>query len=288
MTALGLPVGSETHSLPSPSLFTNEFAALMRQSDPTLKVEILRDLELKVTRAGGGETSMFLHNAYETCKQNPKYKDDILRKFVAAGAETISLSQTLPRLDRTRIVPVIKDRPWLEETRQALISRGGKEMENVYDDLNPDLIILYGEDSPKNIRYFREKDLAEAEIDRAELKALACENLKRLLHSKIQRLGSNGLFILAAGGDYEASLLLIDSVWADLEKEVTGDIIAIPTRDLLIVTGSHDQAGIERMKYIVADATAKGTYRLTTKLFVREAGKFNEFIHDATGESLTE
>jgi uncharacterized protein YtpQ (UPF0354 family) len=120
----------------------------------------------------------------------------------------------------------------------------------VYEDFNDDLIVLYAEDSPKNIRYFSPDDLAKAQIDRKDLRNLACENLKRLL-PKIEQHGASGLYMLGAGGDYEASLLLFDSIWSGLKEAVRGDVVvAIPSRDVLVVTGSEDAEGIQKMKKI--------------------------------------
>jgi uncharacterized protein YtpQ (UPF0354 family) len=278
LAALGICSGCSKSDLLTPSQFTAEFAEVLRKASPGTKVEIVRDMEVKVTPPGADGVTSFLDNAYDLYKQNPSSKDDIIKRFVASNLETIANLQSAQVLDRTRIVPVIKDRPWLDDTRKALINRGTKKaLENVYDELNSDLIILYGEDSAKNISYFGPKDLEKAHIDRNELRGLACENLKRLL-PKIERLGTNGLYMITAGGDYEASLLLLDSVWTGLEKEVHGEVVvAIPTRDLLVVSGSEDTEGIAKMKQIVLRATAKGAYRLTTKLFVRHNGAFNEF-----------
>ena len=156
--------------------------------------------------------------------------------------------------------------------------RGAKEVpEHVYEDFSPDLIILYAEDSPKNIRYLGPKDLELAKIQRPELRALACANLKRLL-PKIERHGTNGLYMITAGGDYEASLLLLDSIWSGGEMDVKGEVVvAIPTRDLLLVTGSQNPQGIEKMKQMVKEASTSGSYRLTQKLFVYRSGRFGEF-----------
>jgi uncharacterized protein YtpQ (UPF0354 family) len=119
--------------------------------------------------------------------------------------------------------------------------------------------------------------LEKAHIDRKELRGLACENLKRLL-PKIERSGTNGLYMFTAGGDYEASLLLLDSVWSDVQKDVRGDVVvAIPTRDLLLVTGSQDTQGIEKVKQLVHKASVEGSYRLATKLFVFHDGRLEEF-----------
>jgi uncharacterized protein YtpQ (UPF0354 family) len=83
--------------------------------------------------------------------------------------------------------------------------------------------------------------------------------------------------MLTAGGDYEASLLLLDSIWSGGEMELKGEmVVAIPTRDLLLVTGSKDPEGIEKVKRMVKEASS-GAYRLTQKLFVYRSGRFEEF-----------
>ena len=278
LAALGLCSGCSKSDVLTPTQFTDEFAQELRKASPEITVEIVRDMELKVTTADGRGLTSFLDNAYDTYKLDPQAKQETIAKFVAAGIETIANLATPVELDRSLIVPVIKDRSWLEETRNAMLARGAKDIiENVHEDLNSDLVIFYAEDSPKNIRYFGPKDLENAQIEQSELRTLACENLKRLL-PKIERHGSNGLYMLTAGGDYEASLLLLDSVWSDLQKEVRGDIVVgIPTRDLLYVTGSQDTQGIEKMKQLVAKMFAEGSYRLTTKLFVFHDGKLDEF-----------
>ena len=84
--------------------------------------------------------------------------------------------------------------------------------------------------------------------------------------------------MLTAGGDYEASLILFNSLWEDLRKEVHGDIVfGIPSRDLLVATGSEDKQNIEKLKQIVQKGFGEGSYRLTPKLFIMSDGKFEEF-----------
>ncbi|HAB16250.1 MAG TPA: DUF1444 family protein [Verrucomicrobiota bacterium] len=280
LVAVGLCSGCPQSGVVTPREFTREFAEALRKASPGLKVAVVRDLELKITSADGRDSTSFLDNAYDTYKQDPKAKADVIQRFVAAGLETIGIVGD--GVDRTRIVPVIKDRPWLEETRQALLSRGAKEVpEHVYEDFSPDLIILYAEDSPKNIRYLGPKDLELAKIERSELRALACENLKRLL-PKIERHGTNGLYMITAGGDYEASLLVLDSMWSDGQMDVSGDVVvAVPTRDLLLVTGSQNPQGIEKVRQMVKEASTGGSYRLTQKLFVYRNGRFTEFKGNA-------
>jgi uncharacterized protein YtpQ (UPF0354 family) len=268
---------SNNNGVSTPGQFTKEYADALQTASPGTSIQIVKDMELKVAPRGGSETTCFLDNAYDTYKQDPASKTAIIQKFVSAYLDTIT-SKAKTGVDTTRIVPVIKDRPWLEETRMALRSRGAKEVpEMVSEDFSPDLIILYAEDSPKNIRYLTTKDLAEAKIEQKDLRALACENLKKIL-PPIERVGTNGLYALTAGGDYEASLLLIDSIWDAKKLEVNGDfVVAIPSRGTLVVTGTGNPEAIASLREIAKKEAAEGAYRLTPKLFVRREGKFVEY-----------
>lgn len=261
----------------SPRDFTREFADAFRRSDPTMSVEIVRDLEIKITRPGAAESSTsFLDNAYDAYNQAPAAKAEIIRQYVGVVPD-LKTADHGP-VDRTRIVPIVKDRPWLDEMRKAAgdLSKG-KPFDQVFEDLSPDLIILYAEDTDKTIRYVSPTDLKKIGLDRAELRQLAIDNLRRLL-PPVQRRGDKGLFILTAGGVYESSLLLFDKLWANLQTEVDGDIVlAIPNRDLLIVTGSHNSEGVQKLRTMAAKSHTEGTYRLTPKLFTRKQGKIEEF-----------
>jgi uncharacterized protein YtpQ (UPF0354 family) len=284
LASLGLCGGCSKSGTLTPSQFTEECAKALHERSASLKVEIVRDLELRLTATNGYESRSFLYNAYDLYRLDPTAKATCVERVVAAALE---MAAGIPNgVDRTRIVPIIKDKPWLEESRQAMLKSGAKEVPGqVYEDFNQDLVILYGEDSAKNIRYFRPEDLNVAKIEREELRPLACENLKRLL-PKIECHGANGLYMVTAGGDYEASLLLLDSIWDGGQMEVSGDIVvAIPTRGVLLVTGSNDPNGITKVREIVQDAYSNGAYRLTPQLFVRRDGRFVKF-EDGSGPRM--
>jgi uncharacterized protein YtpQ (UPF0354 family) len=273
---LALCGGCSKDGVVSPGRFTKEYAQALRQASPGVAVTIVRDLEIKVTFKGRRDATSFLYNAYDAYRRDPKLKDAIIRNYVTAAAEMFNTPEERP--DKTRIVPVVKDRAWIADARKALIERGEKDLqEQVYEDLNADLVIAYALDSPKSIRYLTDKELAELKIARKDLRNLACKNLLRLL-PKIECHGADGVYILTAGGSYEAGLLLIESIWNKKNLKVSGDfVVAIPIRGLLLVTGSDDAPGIERVKSVAKEALTEGTYPLTPKLFVYRRGKFEEF-----------
>ena len=116
--------------------------------------------------------------------------------------------------------------------------------------------------------------------DRKELRKLAMQNLMRLLpKARMENIGD--VTIITAGGDYEASLLLFDHFWAggkiNGQIEVKGDIVvAIPAKNVLLVTGSRSRKGLQVVREIAAKEV-QGPHRITDTLFVYRDGRFRKF-----------
>jgi uncharacterized protein YtpQ (UPF0354 family) len=118
-------------------------------------------------------------------------------------------------------------------------------------------------------------------VERAALRALAVDNLKRLLPKVEMRAHDDVFSMISAGGDYEASLLLFDDIWSSGQITVNGDIVvAIPAKDVLLVTGSRNRKGLEAVRKLTAEFAAKERYRLTESLFVFRKGRFVKFGRD--------
>ncbi len=139
---------------------------------------------------------------------------------------------------------------------------------------NSELAVVYAEDRPQSLRYLTTRDDVG---DRAQLHHLALANLHRMLPKIDMRDGANGISVIEAGGDYEASLLLAEGIWSSGQIKVDGDIVvAVPRRSTLFVTGSHNSKGIARLRAMAAELAA-GPYGLTPALFVYRDGKFVKF-----------
>lgn len=264
-------LSTEATNIVTPEEFTKLYRKrMLSYKDKVKTVKIIEDLQLKVILTDEEEYTHFLDNAYTTYKQDPKELEDVLSRYVTAGME--SFTKTEEALLKDNIVPVVKDSLWISDIQKA----AGK-LVPVYEALNDDLIILYAFDSQHNIRYMSKDELKELNIDKQNLRSLAIKNLGRIL-PKIEKHGGPGLYILTAGGDYESSLLLFDKIWNGDQFEVQGDlVVAIPSRDLLLVTGSEDSEGLKKVKKIVKKTISEGTYTLTPKLFIYKKGSFIEF-----------
>jgi uncharacterized protein YtpQ (UPF0354 family) len=265
----------------SPPAFTAEFARALKAAMPGVAVTIKRDLELEV-REPNGRSGMFnLANTYQDYVLAPERLNEAVEAYVAAwsrpqGAQAGAPPDATAALDRSRIVPVIKDRQWLADLYKTLKDGGvDKPPEFLVDDFNDELIVVYAEDDPNRTRYLTTD---EVKMDRGELRALAVANLERLLPKIEMRNHDNVFSIMSAGGDYEASLLLFDDIWSGGQIKVDGDIVvAVPARDVLLITGSKNRKGLQVVRAMAAEMVAKAPHRLTDTLFVYRDGRFKRF-----------
>lgn len=262
-------------ALLSPQQFTEEFRAALAAALPDAAITAEEPLHLAIKPAQGEPARAFLDNAYDEYSGSPDAKSDVIARYVASFAETANGSGPL---NPQQIVPVIKDRAWSKEMRRSAKTRGvDGPLEQVIEDLNDDLVIVYAEDTPQNIRYFGPKDLQEAGVQKDNLRALAIGNLRRILPPP-EAVNGPLFSMLNAGGDYVPSLLLFDEIWNRDKLGVQGEIvIAIPTRDVLLFTGSGNKEGVKKLREVAKKAHADGPYSLTDRLFVYRGGKFQRF-----------
>lgn len=268
--------GSGSTALLTAAQFTEQFVAALRRVRPEYQIQMLGELELNLVAPDGHDSRGFVDNAYNAYRVTPENKADIIQKYVAAFFETAGL-QGKP-IDKDRIVPVLKDKAWIQEVNQGVKgSAGGKAFEALHEAYNDDLIIVYAEDSPSNIRYLTPADLVALGLEMSDLFKLACDNLQQILPDPAIRL-EDGSYRIRAGGDYDASLLLVDAFWETANLQVTGETVAaVPARDFLGATGSGDEAGMRKIREAAQIVSSRAPYRLTPKLFVRRDGRFVPF-----------
>lgn len=267
--------GATKEPLLTRSEFQEEFVELIEKRVPEVRVFVQRELELKIVRKDGGDYNIFLGNAYQSYQGDPKGKEDVMLRFLNAFIE--DTEKQGQELDPERIVPVIKSTAFVTSTTEMLRKRG-ESFTMVHESYNPELVILYAEDRASNMRYLTEENLKKWGMGIEELRALAVQNLRRLIGDSIQLCGQDGVFMMTAGGDYDASLLLAEPIWTSGQVNVSGDIVvAIPVRGALLITGNDDPQKVKTMREIARALSHQAPYRLTDKLFVFRGGHFEVF-----------
>src|SRR5262249_59132664 len=116
------------------------------------------------------------------------------------------------------------------------------------------------------------QDLERIGLARRTLRRQAADNLDlNLPHAHVH--GQPPALILAFDG-LASTLLLAESLWADLASAVPGELVAgVPARDVAIVTGSQSRPGLERVRRAVDRVFFAGDrHLLTHHLLVRRRG----------------
>lgn len=263
-------------------LFQARYIRELKSRAQQLEIRTVEPLHLEISQPGGEPVQIFLNNAHDQLKAEPGQLkaepgalEALIHGHVSAALET--LGSLTACLDVSRIVPVVKDRGWLEDMSRAAATADASTHEYVYHALNASLVIVYAEDSPNSIRYLDRTAFEAAGLDTEDYGPRALRNLQQLLPA-IEVENAGELLMLVAGGSYEASLLLFDWLWDGNGLEVHGDIVAaIPARDLLLITGSKDVQGMRQLREIAANAFDESPYHLTRDLFVRRDGQWLEF-----------
>jgi uncharacterized protein YtpQ (UPF0354 family) len=241
--------------------FARVYLDALSKKYPSVKFQLNTDLTI-TSKKGDLDYKHYIDNAFIAYKAEPDSINDIINRYVAS---TTDLYEGRKTVNIENVVPVIKPIEYLDEINS--LNKDGKSFLMITEKYNDQLIIAYVEDSKNSIKYLTEDDFKALSISVDTLNSIALRNFDRIIPN-IQRQGNNGLFMVTAGGDYEASLILLSSIWTKENFPVDGEfIIAIPNRDMLMVTGSKNKTGIAKIKEIVADSYSTGNYQISDRLY---------------------
>jgi hypothetical protein len=140
-------------------------------------------------------------------------------------------------------------------------------------------VVFYALDRGDDFIFVTRGDMAKAGLTLHELHAIGLRNLAQ------QCNGNPGLtllpqpeghFGLVMGGNFEASLVLLDPLWEEQLKEhiPNGAIVGIPARDMCVFCDAKSRGGIAKVHEIVKRAHARGDHVISNKLFMRKEGQW--------------
>jgi uncharacterized protein YtpQ (UPF0354 family) len=116
-----------------------------------------------------------------------------------------------------------------------------------------DVVIFYAFDLGSRFEIVSYRMLRELGVTDSDLHEKAKGNL-RALNLEVKAHQGAGYVMLTAGGNFEATLLLLPEIWESVAEMVKGDVIAsVPSRDVLIFTGAANDEDIA----ILRSATSK-------------------------------
>lgn len=151
----------------------------------------------------------------------------------------------------------------------------------VYVVLNEDLLItfLVNDSESEFFTYIQNRHLKLEGVDKDALLKTGINNLYSLAENsdlQIQEL-DEGCFMLTLDGSFEASLILLDTLWDHTLTQYAPDgfAVAIPARDVLVFCNINSKMGIEKLKNVISNVWEDGDHLLIDKVLKRNDGKWS-------------
>jgi uncharacterized protein YtpQ (UPF0354 family) len=135
-----------------------------------------------------------------------------------------------------------------------------------------DLVVTYVVDTDDKLQFVQNRHLNAAGMDHRQLHDLGIRNLFRQLKIGSFDVHDVGPFhAVTLDGHFEASLLLIDSLWDEvlIKLASNGAVAAVPARDFLVFCDRADALAIEHMRQYIRKLD-DGMQPLTMSLFERD------------------
>jgi hypothetical protein len=139
--------------------------------------------------------------------------------------------------------------------------------------------VFYFIDHGEHFSYVNMGQLRSAGITLDELHKAGLRNLKALIKdekSKLRLVKQGSAYGLIMGGNFEASLMLVDELWDGAFKKYApnGPIAAVPARDVCAFCDADSQEGIAELKRITERVWQNGDHLISDRLFLRKNGQW--------------
>ncbi|MEO7718214.1 MAG: hypothetical protein ABIY70_18580 [Capsulimonas sp.] len=209
-----------------------------------------------LTPRGEGAVVMYLVNAYEEYRAAlPWNRRGVIDRFARLYANLESVEKVSADTARTNLRARIRERIVFEHL--ALKSRidGVTAIDTPYRVLGEHLTVEVVYDMPQAIRSVTRDQLAEWGMTFEEALSLGSQNLLTVAPPRFKTLRP-GLYISEWRDNYDASRLPLPELVPALA--VKGRHVAmVPSRDVLLVTGSEDPEGLAAMAKLAEEALRK-------------------------------
>ncbi|MFO0681175.1 MAG: DUF1444 family protein [Sandaracinus sp.] len=233
-------------------------------------IEVLEGGEIAMRTEGGGEVRIRLDNLRASLTQadGPEARVGLVEYFAKAVKEALRTSQAEEALRAEDLVPLVRDARYVEELGD-LEGPEGVVVRPFVADLH--LVLAFDGEHTQHLATHR--TLERLGIDGDEVMTLARQNLATKVAEVEQRtLDDEGprVGMLLAGNDLEASLLLLDDVWARVALGLEGDVVAcVPARDVVLFADTASDGAIARMGEIADEILDEGDHVISSTLLRR-------------------
>jgi uncharacterized protein YtpQ (UPF0354 family) len=226
-------------------------------------------LRLDAQTRGGRTLTINLDNLYANAVRSlPGDRARLVEQALAASVASANAADgEVAAPARGQLVATIQSVAWLQSLPVKDVAK---------DFLAGDLIVVYAFDRPQLFAYARIPELEALGVSPAEAFTLAKENLRARLPPSLDTRGDGRSFMILAGGNYEASLLLLDEIWEQFAQRLPGRLLAcVPARDVCLVSSTETSGGFASLTTARDRVWGSGPANaISTTVLERDHGKW--------------
>jgi uncharacterized protein YtpQ (UPF0354 family) len=255
--------------------FRRRFVDAVQAAAPACRCEESPDDELDVRIEGLGEykdVNVSLNRAYAEFEKDPGQCDEILARWVRSIDD---LWLPPEPIHSSNIVPMIKDRAWLAAQMAPGEDIPPRDSASAFwiDDYNDELVVVYAEHN-KRFSYPPRSDFVAAGVVPEKIRELSLVNLRaRTPNREIHNV--NGAWMISVGGNFEASLLIDESLWSDPRfSESDTLLVSVPERDGIFACTDDSVSAVWNLATMASHGVRTQPYPITARLFVRTGERF--------------
>jgi uncharacterized protein YtpQ (UPF0354 family) len=237
--------------------FLERFKRAVAEKFPDAQVTPAGELELDIAYPNGAKSNFYLGRAYEAFCQEPREVDDIVARWIAA----LDPDPDAKPIDLSKVVPMIKGRSWVNQLTDS--------SQHWIDDYNEQLVIAYAEQKP-TFHYCQRKRIEALGVTLEDARRQALANLAAL-STKREVARADLAYVVNVGGNFEASQILLDDLWADphIGKRT---LVSIPERNALLLSHDDTPGAVWRLAEGAARLSRSEPYPISSLLFARQDG----------------
>lgn len=133
------------------------------------------------------------------------------------------------------------------------------------------LVVAYVVDDGGHLSFVQKHHLAKARMDEDDLHEQAMLNLANVASSRAEVRKFGNIYMVLAGGCFEASFLLCEEFWATWYEDLApnGFVAAFPARDVLAFGDSDRPETFAELRALCAETGGNVVYPLTSTLYRR-------------------
>ena len=174
-------------------------------------------------------------------------------------------------LDLSKVFPIIKGKISTAEIADNKMDMSGTK-DPISLELVDNLFIFFAIDKGEHFEYLNQSDLINCNKSIQEIRDLSITNLVRYYNEKgVSIEGDENMLMIKFDHNMESSLLLIDTLWTQLIVKLQDNlVIAVPSREILLITKASNSNSIAQLKEGAIDLYASGRHKLTENLLLRK------------------